>query len=392
MKKLILILAIALIASPVFAVNITLEKVGNVINVKYDTNGSTPATRMRAVALDLTMTGGTFDSISGFKTGESTSASPGYGIYPAKIVINSAGVVTDSGNPLADSGDPGAGTGFGTGHIVLEFGSLYFNDSNAPAASGTLCSLNITKGTATQIVMTDEDTYRGGLVFVDGTLGAVSVTLPLPPDGTAPPKAVIGAPADAGTGISRTLDLTWTAGAGGTPATARDVYFGTATSPVTKVIADGTVLTYDTGTMVQGKTYYWRVDEKNTFGTTTGDVWSFTVEECLKTTATGYTDWVSWGKPSCWCYQRHCRGDFNGAKQGVITVTSVDLDGLVAAYGKNKTLLSQVANGICADFNHTKSGVIHVNSTDLGLLTTYYGKNLTLTPVCDVAQVNFWMN
>ena len=68
------------------------------------------------------------------------------------------------------------------------------------------------------------------------------------------------------TNVSRTQDLSWTAGSG---ATSRDVYFGTVNPPVTKVIADGTVLTYDTGTMATSTTYYWRVDEKNAGGTTT---------------------------------------------------------------------------------------------------------------------------
>ena len=34
--------------------------------------------------------------------------------------------------------------------------------------------------------------------------------------------------------------------------------------------------TYDTGTMSYNTTYYWRIDEKNAGGTTTGVVWNFT--------------------------------------------------------------------------------------------------------------------
>src|SRR6185503_6660914 len=34
--------------------------------------------------------------------------------------------------------------------------------------------------------------------------------------------------------------------------------------------------TYDPGTLSAGTTYYWRIDEINSSGTTTGTVWSFT--------------------------------------------------------------------------------------------------------------------
>jgi hypothetical protein len=52
------------------------------------------------------------------------------------------------------------------------------------------------------------------------------------------------------------------------------VYFGTS-SPGT-LRGNQTATTYDTGTMANSTTYYWRIDEKNASGTTTGDVWSFT--------------------------------------------------------------------------------------------------------------------
>ena len=35
---------------------------------------------------------------------------------------------------------------------------------------------------------------------------------------------------------------------------------------------------YDTGTMANNTKYYWRIDEKNSFGTTTGNVWNFTTQ------------------------------------------------------------------------------------------------------------------
>jgi len=77
------------------------------------------------------------------------------------------------------------------------------------------------------------------------------------------------------------LSLSWTAGAG---ATSHDVYFGTdqtavtnattATAGIFKGNQAGT--TYDPGQLIAGTPYYWRIDEKNSGGTTKGDVWSFT--------------------------------------------------------------------------------------------------------------------
>jgi glucuronoarabinoxylan endo-1,4-beta-xylanase len=111
----------------------------------------------------------------------------------------------------------------------------------------------------------------GNKLFVPAnsiTTLALAASTPLPPGQASSPV-----PSNGATNVSRTQDISWTAGS---DATSRDVYFGTVTPPVTKVIADGTVLTYNTGTMAASATYYWRVDEKNSGGTTTGTVWSFT--------------------------------------------------------------------------------------------------------------------
>ena len=85
-----------------------------------------------------------------------------------------------------------------------------------------------------------------------------------------PAKATSPTPANAATGVSVTTDLSWTAGSG---ATSHDVYFGTVSPGTFK--GNQAATNYDTNTMVNNTTYYWRIDEKNAGGTTTGDVWSF---------------------------------------------------------------------------------------------------------------------
>jgi hypothetical protein len=82
-------------------------------------------------------------------------------------------------------------------------------------------------------------------------------------------------PVNNATGIPRTgTILSWTAGVG---ATGHDVYLDTVTPPVTKVSANQPGTTYAIpGTLLNKTKYYWRIDEKDICGTTTGTVWSFT--------------------------------------------------------------------------------------------------------------------
>jgi O-glycosyl hydrolase len=98
------------------------------------------------------------------------------------------------------------------------------------------------------------------------TLQLFSTELPQPPD-----KATSPSPSNGATGVNITQDLSWTAGA---RATSHDVYFGTTSPGTYRVNQTGT--SFDTGTMANNTRYYWRIDEKNAGGTTTGDVWSFT--------------------------------------------------------------------------------------------------------------------
>ncbi|MHC4738140.1 MAG: CBM96 family carbohydrate-binding protein [Planctomycetota bacterium] len=89
-----------------------------------------------------------------------------------------------------------------------------------------------------------------------------------------PGQASNPSPADSTTDISIDADLSWTAGSG---ATSHDVYFGTDSTPDSgEFQSNQTATTYDPGTMNNDTTYYWRIDEVNAGGTTTGAVWSFT--------------------------------------------------------------------------------------------------------------------
>jgi hypothetical protein len=81
-------------------------------------------------------------------------------------------------------------------------------------------------------------------------------------------------PQDATVGHASNTDLSWTAGL---DAVSRNVYLGTNPSPgASELKGNQTTNTYDPGTLANG-TYYWRIDEVNTDGTTPSPVWSFAV-------------------------------------------------------------------------------------------------------------------
>jgi hypothetical protein len=101
-----------------------------------------------------------------------------------------------------------------------------------------------------------------------GIAWSFTTVFPPPPGAASNPS-----PSNGATGVSNTQTLSWTAGSG--IVSSHDVYFGTASSPPL-VSSSQTATTYDPGTMVQGINYYWRIDEKNISGTTTGTVWHFT--------------------------------------------------------------------------------------------------------------------
>ena len=120
------------------------------------------------------------------------------------------------------------------------------------------------------------DTWSGGMPnpFGSSTLSnyIYSIYATYTPGGGSPPgQATNPSPANSAANVSITADLSWTAGSG---ATSRDVYFGTS-SPGT-FQGNQTATTFDTGTMSNNTTYYWRIDEVNASGTTTGTIWSFT--------------------------------------------------------------------------------------------------------------------
>ena len=117
-----------------------------------------------------------------------------------------------------------------------------------------------------------QDTYywRIDSVNNDGTtIGAVWSFSVGPPG-----KALAPGPWDTAEGIDLNANLSWIKGEA---AASSDVYFGTDPTPDSSEFKDNRAgTTYNLPTLSAGTTYYWRIDQINGQGTTTGDVWSFT--------------------------------------------------------------------------------------------------------------------
>lgn len=91
---------------------------------------------------------------------------------------------------------------------------------------------------------------------------------------TLPTKATVLSPTNGESGVIPDEVISWAAGTG---ALSHDVYFGTDVDPSGNYVGNQTGTSYDPpGNMTVNETYYWRIDEVNAGGITTGDVWSFT--------------------------------------------------------------------------------------------------------------------
>ena len=120
------------------------------------------------------------------------------------------------------------------------------------------------------------------------------------------------------------------------------------------------------------------------------------VSDCLKNTDPGYTQWVGFGKPNCWCFKRQCRGDTDGTVSSGRPVYTLDLNLFKLAYNKTDTILKNVSSGgipgICADNDHIKGSGRQVYTSDLSTFKVYYNKTTTTVPECPNTYINFWTN
>ena len=282
------------------AVTLTGTSSGLTATIHYNYDGAGP--RPRAFALRIQTSAGTISAVNKIKSvdGVSTAASPGYGVFPGTIDIDTEGNVTTYGSPVEPATLPGSGgTGIGTNAVVIAMGSLYKGDPNKPLNAANLVSVTVAGTTTATLTITPETTYRKGIVGEGGIII----------DATPNPLTI---PVNGGCG------------------------------------------------------------------------------ECVKSTAPFYADWVAFGKPSCWCYYRQCKGDADGLKQGTALVgytyvytndLSIMTGPIEKCYGVKEPPKGSGIRGncICADFDHAKQGTtltgyMRVYTNDLTILINNYNK------------------
>lgn len=117
------------------------------------------------------------------------------------------------------------------------------------------------------------------------------------------------------------------------------------------------------------------------------------VTDCFDKNSVKYSEWVSVGKPDCWCIEknpRQCKGDADGLSQGKQNywVSTNDLNVLLAAWNKTYAQIQGQKFGtvdlICADFDHAAQGkqLYRVSTNDLNILLANWNVSNGPTPTC----------
>ena len=139
----------------------------------------------------------------------------------------------------------------------------------------------MTQGVQAVHTYTAAGVYGIGLTVVDNygnsascsTTVTVSASAPTPPPLPGTPASPT--PADTATGISLTQQLSWQPAS---DATAYDVKFGTVNPPTTTVSSGQVGTSFQPSATAYSTAYYWQVIAKNSTGSTSGPVWSFTTQ------------------------------------------------------------------------------------------------------------------
>jgi hypothetical protein len=130
-------------------------------------------------------------------------------------------------------------------------------------AGTTSASHSWTAGTYTVHSEARCTTHNSAVSTPSSGLSVKIIPLPGPPANPSP--------ADGATGVVSSPSLNWTSGSG---SASHDVYFGTSSSP--PFVQNTTGTSYSPAALIAGKTYYWRVEAKNSVGTAASPTWSFT--------------------------------------------------------------------------------------------------------------------
>ena len=202
------------------------------------------------------------------------------------IAINSSGV--GFGYDLVDDNaytfDPVSGTttllgslgydaNYGQGmDIKQDDGTIFLSAFNNTTITGQLRTMDPATGATTLVV--DWGFDQVAPFAINNTFG--------PQPGPGP--ATNPDPANGATGVDINAQLSWTNPSG---ATSLEVFFGTSPGSMTSIYSGTPVTTVDPGTKDYMTSYYWRVDETDGSGTTTGSNWSF---QTMQNPLVGFAD------------------------------------------------------------------------------------------------------
>ena len=400
MRKIAFVLAVLLLsASALATVTITATQIGgtNDVSITYAVTGE--PNRVRAFALDISVDNGTIVGISDYNVGECNSVSKGYGIFPGTIDVNTGdGSINDVGSPVAPAVDQGALGGLGTSGITIEMGSLFDDDANAPADSGTLCKikLSLTNGSAT--VDLEENTTRGGIVLENPGTSPASVVLvdeeacvgdcaaPTPNPATfssAPSEvdcATITMTATTGTDASTPVEYSFVESSGNPGATSS----GWVTNPV-----------YVDSGLTESLQYSYTVQMRDAVGNTgsvSTPVANLTLGSCAPPECyegPSLTEWRAVGSPPSWCLPYQCYGDGSGTTELDATgkasyaVYYNDIPIIAAQWGSSFTGDYRADFGHGTELDATGKASYAVYYDDLNKIATNWGASAPAVGDCN---------
>jgi photosystem II stability/assembly factor-like uncharacterized protein len=193
------------------------------------------------------------------------------------ITARNVGTVVTSGIvtvtdilPAALTATSIGGTGW---NCTQPAGACTRSDALAPGATYPPITLTVNiAATAMGTLVNTATVAGGGETNTGNDTASDAVILTIGP----PPAPILTSPANRATGTSLTPTLTWGASGG---ASSYDVYFDTSPQPL---FARNTAsLSYATRTLSPNTTYYWRVVARNSVGSASSLVWSFTTGPSL---------------------------------------------------------------------------------------------------------------
>jgi hypothetical protein len=104
---------------------------------------------------------------------------------------------------------------------------------------------------------------------------------------------------------------------------------------------------------------------------------------CFPSGYTTYADWVTYGKPDCWCAPYHCDGDADVATSGAPFQYRIYTGDLNKIIGNWKAKITTVGIDPCADVDHKSSGApfqYRVYTGDLNKIIDNWKKKDTALP------------